>query len=180
MFRAGLGVAHWLAKAFPEDADEDVTAVDPEKRIDQALRTEGMKTRVRVRLPSAQLQPQAMLAGDTPVDVVHHPGQEVALGLDVTGRSDHYPEDFGLFSRVHSMLPSRRLPPPAAGQGANSGADLKVRAAHWGSVPAGDTPLRYTRRLTEPTARPLAMAPHRISCQPALPDEGATITASTG
>jgi hypothetical protein len=95
------------AEAFPEDADDEIRLGNVHDLVDQALGPLQMQPRSRIRLPSPQRQPPAPRRGDTAVELVDHPLQHLALGLDVARRDrDHTQE----LDRGHSRL--TLTPPP--------------------------------------------------------------------
>ena len=85
VFRAGLGVGHRGAEALPEDANEEVTNLETQDLIDEPLWPFGMNAGLGVGLPTHELQPQATLRRDTPIDLGQDGGQSVAFGLHIAG-----------------------------------------------------------------------------------------------
>jgi len=49
-----------------------------------------VKARIGIGLPAPQFEPQTVRGGDVTIDLLKHPWQGVALGLDITrGRDDN-------------------------------------------------------------------------------------------
>jgi hypothetical protein len=83
MFRAGPGVFHRRAEAFPEDANEDIAILYAQDDVDQSLRPFRMKARKGVCLSTGEFEPQATVPGDPVVQFLDDVRQGVALGLHV-------------------------------------------------------------------------------------------------
>ena len=85
VFRTGFGVGHRGAQALPKNADEEVTILETQDLIDEPLWPFGMNAGLGVGLPTHELQPQATLRRDTPIDLGQDGGQSVAFGLHIAG-----------------------------------------------------------------------------------------------